>query len=78
MYLQVTGPSEHFREEAAPVMPPYPQAASSLAVRPTDLQRWLDYTYLVATRTWRVHLIRAALSSVCVMPGIMMSAACPA
>src|SRR6266581_7922850 len=28
-----------------------PQAASSLVVRPPDLQRWRDYTYLVATRT---------------------------
>jgi len=51
VYLQVTGPSGHFREEAAPVMSPYPQAASSLVARPPDLQRWLDYTYLVATRT---------------------------
>ena len=51
VYLQVTGPSGHFREEAAPVMSPYPQAASSLVVRPPDLQRWPDYTYLVATRT---------------------------
>jgi len=32
-------------------MSPYPQAASSLVARPPDLQRWLDYTYLVATRT---------------------------
>ena len=32
-------------------MSPYPQAASSLVVRPPDLQRWPDYTYLVATRT---------------------------
>src|SRR6266853_4038127 len=29
-----------------------PQAASSLVVRPPDLQRWRDYTYLVATRFW--------------------------
>ena len=51
VYLQVTGPSGHFREEAAPVMSPYPQAASALVARPPDLQRWPDYTYLVATRT---------------------------
>ena len=28
-----------------------PQAAPSLVVRPPDLQRWPDYTYLVATRS---------------------------
>ena len=33
VYLQVTGPSWRFREEAAAVMAPYPQAASWLVVR---------------------------------------------
>ena len=33
VYLQVTGPSGRFREEAAAVMAPYPQAASWLVVR---------------------------------------------
>lgn len=31
-------------------MPPYLQAASSVIVRPPDLQRWPDYVYLVAVR----------------------------
>jgi hypothetical protein len=50
VYLQVTSPSGCFREEVTPVMSSYPQAASTLVVRPPDLQRWPDYTYLVATR----------------------------
>ena len=49
-HAQVTDPSGCFREEVAPVMSSYPQAASSLVVRLPDLQRWPDHTYLVATR----------------------------